>query len=411
MTQPDYGPPREHIRPYFSSRAGCSSRRIGSTSLWSPIVKLAAWIIALVGLIEMMTTHALPEPEIPIWGAVASESGVIDKIMFSPDGNTLATVDSNGHAALWDVATGHWSESHPERFDGIRTLAYSPDGRTLAGGALDSTIILWDAISHRVRGELKEHGQPVHALAFSPDGSLLASASGDGMLILWTTTVGKPQGCPISLSSSVVSMAFSRDGETLATSHINGEVRTRDVASPEVSTLIGQLPEVPRALAFSPDGRTLASSVISSSRILCWDRASGCTHAFQPGPVSGVPALAFSPNGRLLVMARSDGTLQFKDVIADRQWNVRTGHTGIVWSVAFSPDGRFLVSGGNDQRIKVWDISKLIELAGPDRVSHASDVLSYQKVWLQRPMFEKFHQPEFLNHHGGNDQESPAETP
>ena len=75
-------------------------------------------------------------------------------------------------------------------------------------------------------------------------------------------------------------------------------------------------------------------------------------------------------------MARSDGALQFKDVIADRQWNVRTGHTGIVWSVAFSPDGRFLVSGGNDQTIKLWDVGKLIDLEGPDRISHDSDVLS-----------------------------------
>ena len=75
-------------------------------------------------------------------------------------------------------------------------------------------------------------------------------------------------------------------------------------------------------------------------------------------------------------MAKSDGTLQFNDVIADRQWTVRTGHVGYVWSVAFSPDGRFLVSGGNDQSVKLWDVGKLIDLEGPDRVSHDSDVLS-----------------------------------
>ena len=266
MTKRQYCPPRSFISPSFRSQEGCSSRGTDATSLWSPLLKLVVWIVVLVGLIEIMTAHASPEPEVPIWGAVVAESGAIDKVMFSPDGKTVATVDSNCRATLWDVATGRWSESQPERFDRVRTLAYSPDGRILAGGALDSTIILWDPLAHRVRGELKEHRQPVHALAFSPDGGLLVSASGDGLLILWSMTTWKPRSCRISSSASVVSMAFSPDGTRLATSHLNGEVRIRDMALPEVSTLAGRLPEVPRAtcvFARWPRGRLIRDVIVA----------------------------------------------------------------------------------------------------------------------------------------------------
>jgi WD40 repeat protein len=159
-------------------------------------------------------------------------------------------------------------------------------------------------------------------------------------------------------------MAFSPDGARLATSHINGEVRTRAVTSPETSALLGRFTEAPRALAFSHDGRTLAASAIGSSQILCWDPATGRARTSLPCPVAGVPAMAFSPDGELLVGGGSDGILQFRDLVADCQSTVRTGHSGRVGSVAFSPDGRTLVSGGSDQGTRLWDVSKLISMRG-----------------------------------------------
>src|SRR5262249_16207300 len=38
------------------------------------------------------------------------------------------------------------------------------------------------------------------------------------------------------------------------------------------------------------------------------------------------------------------------------------GHTGMVWSVAFSPDGRRLVIGSQDSAAKVWDAERGREL-------------------------------------------------
>jgi WD40 repeat protein len=189
------------------------------------------------------------------------------RVHFSPEGHTVATVDSGGHATLRDVFTGQWNKSQPVRFDRIRELAFSPDGLILAGGTLDSTIILWDRKSLQVRAELRAHDRPVNALAFSPDGRLLASASGDVTLILWSITAGNPLSCRTRLSSSIVSMAFSPDGARLATSHIDGEVRIRAVTAPETSALVGRFTLPSQALAFSHDGRTLVAAATGSSQI------------------------------------------------------------------------------------------------------------------------------------------------
>jgi WD40 repeat protein len=200
----------------------------------------------------------------------------------------------------------------------------------------------------------------VNALAFSPDGRMLASASGDGAIVFWYTESGAAQRFSIGSFSSVIAMAFSPDGTKLATSHINREVRIRETASPEPSTLVGRFLDTPRALAFSLEGRLLASSVMLCSQLSRCGPLTDGQRATLVSPDAGVPALAFSPGGSFLVVAGRDGLLQVRDESVDREWTIRTGHSGRVWSLALSPDGRSLITGGNDGVIRLWDIGKFI---------------------------------------------------
>jgi tetratricopeptide (TPR) repeat protein len=66
-------------------------------------------------------------------------------------------------------------------------------------------------------------------------------------------------------------------------------------------------------------------------------------------------ALAFSPDGKRLVSASSDGTVKLWDVTTGQEALTLTGHTGAVISVAFSPDGKQLVTGSEDKMVKLWD--------------------------------------------------------
>ena len=70
-------------------------------------------------------------------------------------------------------------------------------------------------------------------------------------------------------------------------------------------------------------------------------------------------AVAFSPGGKLLASADTDGTV--------RAWNPATGQpvgapleTGVqdpVFVVVFSPGGKLLASGGFDGTVRVWQAS------------------------------------------------------
>lgn len=66
-----------------------------------------------------------------------------------------------------------------------------------------------------------------------------------------------------------------------------------------------------------------------------------------------VNAVAFDPDGRLLVSGSSDHRVMGWDVRTGRPVGALARHTGKVSSVAFSPDGRYMASGGFDKTARV----------------------------------------------------------
>ena len=71
---------------------------------------------------------------------------------------------------------------------------------------------------------------------------------------------------------------------------------------------------------------------------------------------SPVLCVAYSPDGRQLVTASLNHTIQIWDSqIGIPLTDPLKGHTGPVGSVAYSPDGMHIISGSDDGTIQIWD--------------------------------------------------------
>jgi WD40 repeat protein len=89
-----------------------------------------------------------------------------------------------------------------------------------------------------------------------------------------------------------------------------------------------------------------------------------------------VRSVAYSPNGRRIVSAGSDGTLRLWDAASGEPIGApMTGHESGVASVAFSPDGRRIVSGGVDKTLRLWDATSG-QAIGKPMTGHTTGVSS-----------------------------------
>jgi hypothetical protein len=68
----------------------------------------------------------------------------VTRIVFAPDGRTLAAVTADRSVRVWDVETRQERASVKGHDADIRCVAIAPDGRTLTTGSTDATALVWD---------------------------------------------------------------------------------------------------------------------------------------------------------------------------------------------------------------------------------------------------------------------------
>jgi WD40 repeat protein len=351
-------------------------------------------------------------------------------VAFSPDGTRLASAGGEnafggvGPAELnvWDVATGKQLLDLRGHTHTVWQVAFSPDGKTLASTSDDGTARLWDAATGRELRVLRGHRGGVTGLGFSPDGKHLATAAGTmdtkpAEVKVWDLVTGQAILSWRAHTGLIPRLAFSPDGKCLATGGWDRTVRVWDAATGEElhafrghrefvdvqpnrggrSQARGPRVGAVTGVAFSPDGKRLATGS-SDYTVRVWDvtRAQDAL-AFSENINHGNPFLAFSPDGRRLLLPFGGGakvrdavtgqdvfSLRMPRTCGDGTWSpdgqrVATAGGGVVqvWDAAtgvkgvaakgdhaaFSPDGRHLatagaVAPGTDRRtsvVKWWD--------------------------------------------------------
>jgi len=293
----------------------------------------------------------------------AGDFGSVTSVAFSPDGDYLATSDTNGCVYIWEAATGKQlilcKEQVINREENIWiwSIAFSPISPILASSGISSTIQIWDINTGKILRSLDGHARQITSVVFSPDGKLLASTNHDHTVKIWDVATGKCLQTLLGHETCVWAVAFHPQGKILASAGEDQLIKIWELRTGKcIQDLAGHQHWV-KAIAFSPNGRMLASGSFDFS-VKIWNLDTGlwdCAMTLQ-GHKGVVTSVVFSPSGDRLVSGCYDNSIRVWDVALGKCVDTLNKHSNRIWSVAFHPQGKLIASGGDDHAIKIWEL-------------------------------------------------------
>ncbi|MEZ4709125.1 MAG: BTAD domain-containing putative transcriptional regulator [Caldilineaceae bacterium] len=242
----------------------------------------------------------------------------ITDVVFSPDGNLLATtggVQGQYHAQLWELASGELKETMPVNSE-LTSLAFADGGRRLLGGSSDSMVYGWDRqasteVSMRQIDQRKSHYAGITAALHT---NLMVGYSDTYLYLLQIDTGEVVRQLPAS--GEIAFAALDARAAQLACAGPHHTIALWDLTEPARSAqprlLVGHTNAV-SAVRFSPDGRWLCSASLDRS-VRIWDVATGAAVAVLGEHPQYVADVAVSPDGSRVASIGQEGTLRIWDV-------------------------------------------------------------------------------------------------
>jgi WD40 repeat protein len=268
-------------------------------------------------------------------------------VVISPDGKHTVVQPKEGQLELRDWRTGR----AVCRFPGVlrwRNISFSPDGRRIVAVS-DGVARVFDARNGKPPLKLRcpEHPRLVQ---FAPKGNWIVTGHLEGSY-LWDAKTGK---LIKRLSEEhVVDIVFSPAEPWVAVlDDLYGQRRLRlfDLPSGKARTKVDVVRSAGQ-IAVAPDGRI---GVGGNNVVQFWSPKGTLLGSVRTGRHFD-DALAFSPNGKLLVTNGPGDRLRF--------WEGTTaikvaeeGHKGYVSAVRFSPDGKWLATGDFSDSLCLWSV-------------------------------------------------------
>jgi hypothetical protein len=239
-------------------------------------------------------------------------------------------------------------------------VAFAPDGRTLLSGGAG-----W---------ELKIGND-------SNRTSMTSTPMGDNSLRLWEADTGRTRFAQMEDPQQIVSLSFSSDGQYAASCTVIGREekvpiwnletgrRAHIFREPALAGANNFPPGLTTEVSFSPVGRRVFAAR-SNGIVQVWDLE---TEKEQPSIMLNgekgetfqdreFPRAAFTGDGLRLVTGSQNGAVELWDLQSGKRIRTMAGQIGPVRGLACSANGRLILSGGSDSTVRVWDADSGKEL-------------------------------------------------
>jgi WD40 repeat protein/tRNA A-37 threonylcarbamoyl transferase component Bud32 len=338
--------------------------------------------------------------EVKIWSAVPREAAAVFNVpqgwswqVVSPDGKDLV-VSGFETATVWEIASGRHKFDLVSKLKHPLSLAFAPKGRLFAMASVEKEglVGLWDTSAWGNGASRYEpfvyltNGFESASLSFSPHGEILAAAGlcfppstpkepsfATNRLVFWEVASWKrlnllsQAGVGATEWAAAASVAFSPNGRLVAIGSRDGWVRLWDFNQQRLlkEWKAHEVVGFGVVVAFSADSRWLSSYSGNAPSLVLFDLAdveNVQVVRLHLGGSEGFLSSLFAPDGKTLVTASGDGSIQL--------WNLQTRSVALTLRhglgpggfLAMAPDGNTLISKDGNGVVKVWSATPVAEV-------------------------------------------------
>ena len=287
------------------------------------------------------------------------------------------------------VQTGHTAT--------INKIIFNPQNNLLASASADNNIILWDLLSRKQYLILSEHTKQVNDIAFHPTKKILASVSDDKTLKIWDYNNAKTD-TTFSFEKELKSVCYSPDGKYLICG--NNKIHIYNIKQKKWTVLGFVAKKKFNTIQFSKSGKYFAFGgnnekktkiltfnnkkvvfkyritatnikfsddedfvfISSNKGVLHKKKLSAKRYFWQNFAItinrSYNKINSLSINNELIAVSSKVSDVFIYDKKNGKQIYNLKGHTGKINSLCFNAEGNILVSAGEDRTIIFWDIKK-----------------------------------------------------
>lgn len=306
----------------------------------------------------------LDDGSVQLWDALTGaklpaalrEESPLNDFVWGRTGMRGATASSEGHATLWTMRNGAPRGERIPHASPVLMLTFSPDGRLLATGSADGEARLWRTDGGMPLTTVRNHNARARTAFYSVDGQHLVTTSEDHTALHWISGHVEPYGPAMRHRGKVTCAVFNADASRILTCDTSGDTLLWDAKKARAEGNAFHHAAAVNWVDFAPDGQRFVTA--SGPHATIWsvtNHTKPLAVIQHPGKKkSELKCVRFSPDGKLLVTASTDGTARIWDTKTLKPVNAIDRHDSL-YGARFSPDGSRLVVTGADAQAVVYD--------------------------------------------------------